>query len=42
MATLIQQQPSMKSTTFETLSQKRFPLVHVLTSRTESVEEKVR
>lgn len=41
MATLTQQQPMMRNTTLETISQKRLPLVHVLTSKTESYEEKV-
>jgi hypothetical protein len=41
MATLTQQQPLMRNVTLGTISQKRFPLVHILTSKTESDEEKV-
>jgi hypothetical protein len=41
MATLTQQQPNLRNLTFETTPQKRFPLVHVLTSKSESDEEKV-
>ncbi len=41
MATLIQQQPSIKSIILEPIQQKRLPLVHVLTSKPESDEEKV-
>jgi hypothetical protein len=41
MATLIQQQPTMRNTILEPLSQNRLPLVHVLTSKPESDEEKV-
>ena len=41
MATLIQQQLSMKSILLEPIQQKRLPLVHVLTSKTENDEEKV-
>ncbi|CAF3249567.1 unnamed protein product, partial [Rotaria sp. Silwood2] len=40
MATLMQQQPTMRTTALETIPQKRFPLVHVLTSKTESDEIK--
>ncbi|CAF1262817.1 unnamed protein product [Rotaria sordida] len=40
MATLMQQQPTMKNIALETIPQKRFPLVHVLTSKTESDEIK--
>lgn len=44
MATMIQQQPSQKmgSSTLEPLLQKRFPLVHILTSKPENDDEKVR
>ncbi len=41
MATLTQQQPPMRNTILEPLLQKRLPLVHVLTSKIESDEEKV-
>ncbi|CAF3693408.1 unnamed protein product, partial [Rotaria sp. Silwood1] len=40
MVTLMQQQLMMQNTTLETIPQKRFPLVHVLTSKTESDELK--
>ena len=42
MATLMQQQPTMKDLSLETIPQHRFPLVHVLTSKSESDEAKVR
>lgn len=43
MATMIQQQMSnMGSSTFEPLTQKRLPLVHILTSKPENDDEKVR
>lgn len=41
MAMLMQRQATMESRTFETMPQKRFPLVHVLTSKTESDDTKV-
>ena len=44
MTTMIQQQQqqsTMGSTTLETLTQKRFPLVHILTSKPENEDEKV-
>lgn len=37
----MQQQPSMKNTPLEMLTQKNYPLVHVLTSKTESDDAKV-
>ena len=43
MATMIQQQMTkMGSSTFEPLTQKRLPLVHILTSKPENDDEKVR
>ena len=41
MATLTQQQPTMRSTLLEPLPQKHFPLVHILTSKPENDEVKV-
>ncbi|CAF3323798.1 unnamed protein product [Rotaria socialis] len=38
MATLMQQQPTMRNKALETIPQKNFPLVHVLTSKTETDE----
>jgi hypothetical protein len=41
MTTLTQQQSATRSTTLETIPQNRFPLVHVLTSKSENNEDKV-
>ncbi len=41
MTTLTRQQSATRSTALETIPQKRFPLVHVLTSKSENDEDKV-
>jgi hypothetical protein len=41
MTTLMQQQSATRNTALETIPQKRFPLVHVLTSKSENDEDKV-
>jgi hypothetical protein len=41
MTTLTRQQSATRNTTLETIPQKRFPLVHVLTSKSENDEDKV-
>ena len=42
MATITEQQSTMKSVTLTTMQEKRFPLVHILTSKPEQDDEKVR
>ena len=42
MATLTELQPFIKRTTSANLSQKHYPLVHVLTSKPENSDDKVR
>lgn len=41
MATLTQQATYIKNTILEPITQRRFPLVHVLTSKTDNDDEKV-